>query len=149
MYTLQAMLCSIKIGVFSTILGYETLFRTSLWHMTKRGYLQPPPIDEKDYMLVDFIQIETSSFILSLTRISCVTFERPILSDNNTIFIKCALLYYYSISWITCNLETTGNVSVYYLMQYIVVVKAELSPIFKGIPPSRSMKIWQKSVNVF
>ena len=34
MYTLQAMLCSIKIGVFSTILGYETLFRTSLWHMT-------------------------------------------------------------------------------------------------------------------
>ena len=35
MYTLQAMLCSIKIGVFSTILGYETLFRTSLWHMTR------------------------------------------------------------------------------------------------------------------
>ena len=29
------MLCSIKIGVFSTILGYETLFRTSLWHMTQ------------------------------------------------------------------------------------------------------------------
>ena len=25
---------SIKIGVFFTILGYETLFRTSLWHMT-------------------------------------------------------------------------------------------------------------------
>ena len=38
MYTLQAMLCSIKIGVFFTILGHETLFRTSLWHMTK--YLQ-------------------------------------------------------------------------------------------------------------
>ena len=28
------MLCSIKIGVFFTILGYETLFRTSLWHTT-------------------------------------------------------------------------------------------------------------------
>ena len=37
MYTLQAMLCSIKIGVFSTILGYETLFRTSLWHMTSNS----------------------------------------------------------------------------------------------------------------
>ena len=32
MYTLKAMLCSFKIGVFFTILGYETLFRTSLWH---------------------------------------------------------------------------------------------------------------------
>ena len=38
MYTLQAMLCSIKIGVFSTILGYETLFRTSLWHMTYSNF---------------------------------------------------------------------------------------------------------------
>ena len=28
------MLYPIKIGVFFTILGYETLFRTSLWHMT-------------------------------------------------------------------------------------------------------------------
>ena len=36
MYTLQAMLCSIKFGVFFTILGYETLFRTSWWHMTSR-----------------------------------------------------------------------------------------------------------------
>ena len=39
-YTLQAMLCSIKIGVFFTILGYETLLRTSLWHMTQ--YFQAP-----------------------------------------------------------------------------------------------------------
>ena len=40
-YKLQCMLCSIKIGVFFTILGYETLFRTSLWHTTKKGSVYP------------------------------------------------------------------------------------------------------------
>ena len=41
MYTLQAMLCSIKIGVFSTILGYETLFRTSLQCWSESGLVSP------------------------------------------------------------------------------------------------------------
>ena len=36
----KCMLCSIKIGVFFTILGYETLFRTSLWLMTNDGIEQ-------------------------------------------------------------------------------------------------------------
>ena len=96
MYTLQAMLCSIKIGVFSTILGYETLFRTSLWHMTLCQSCKSHPLPE---LHVGYCSRWRRSISLQLS----YTFEfTQVLVILFKIKLKNILLFYSALGTHTC-----------------------------------------------